>query len=178
MRTGNPTRVLPAVLAGAAALALSGCVLTDVPPADPPEPQPPELGLNVAPTYCYGLWHMPNSNFAGSLSWALYATLVETDDDSDLPDLTDASIMVDGLPDAQATVDGDGVVVGVLPLTSFGSYPITGLGVTTADGEKFSLSADYEFVVAADEYDVTCEGDSAQAETIRQSILVSPIVDF
>lgn len=169
-------RVSHTVAAGVAAgvvLALSGCWAQDVPPLDPPE-----LKLQVAPTYCTGLWHMPNMNFAGSLSWGVYATLVVPDDDSDLPALDGAEVMVDGLPDARASVDGGGVVVGVLPLTALGEYPITGIEVRLANGEEYSLSVDYSFEVGADGFEVTCEGDGADAERIREGIRVSPLVDF
>lgn len=172
MRRTTRPRLVPAALAGAAALALSGCYGPDVPPLDPPQ-----LRLNIAPTYCTGLWHGANQ-FFDSLSWALYAALVETDDGSELPSLAGAEITVDGLPDAKASVDDDGVVVGVLPLNSYGDYEITGLDVTTADGQEFALSVDYSFAVGADESDVVCEGDEAQSDIIRQGIQVSPIVDF
>jgi hypothetical protein len=161
-------------LAGATVVSLSGC-WTDMPQIDPPVL---ELELRTSPTYCTGLWHMPNRNFAGSLSWALYATLVETEDGSDLPDLSEARITVDGVPTAQASIDGDGVLVGVLPLMEFGSYPISGLGVSLPDGTEYSFPVSYDLEVGAEGADVSCEGDDADAETIQNGILLSPLVEF
>lgn len=145
-----------------------------------PEIDPPVLELELRPssTYCTGLWHMPNSKFPQSLTWGLYATLVETEDGSELPELTTAKISVEALEAALASVDDDGVIVGVLPMTARGDYLISGVVVGLKDGPEYPLSVTYNFEVGADGSDITCEGDEADAERIRQGILLSPLVDF
>lgn len=172
------SRIAAVALAGATILSLSGCwwVQEDFDSLDSLDS--PVFGLRISPTYCTGLWHMPNTNFAGSLSWGLYATLIETDDGSDLPELGDARISVDGLPGARASIDASGVLVGVLPLTEFGSYPITGLVVILPDGTEYPFTLSYDFEVGANASDIACEGDEADAKAIRGGILTSPLVDF
>lgn len=162
-------------LVGATVLSCTGCNYQDVPDLDAPKL---ELELQLSPTYCTGLWHMPNPKFPGSLSWGVYASLVKTDDGSELPPLSGATILVDKLPDAQASIDSQGVIVGVLPLSERGTYRISGVIVRSEAKDDYSLSLAYDFEVGPEGSDIECEGDAADAETIQQGIRVSPHVSF